>query len=236
MSESFYRLLKPFIWPRYYEEGPPRYIDMAFLSKDFLDSEGRVREPVKSILDLVIIGYRPITSLSILAVLVENQNKPMYGTQVGALLEKRFDLPKGWFTKTRYYDTRIGKLLKILQRQSILEEARIKDIRTNKEYVGYRIPENIYPSVKERMLTFIRGEGLTIFAPTKRSNFPTIKTAGSPKHCTKCSFLTSSLSARYCELCSTPLTMNCPGCGKEMGLEYSFCLNCGKKLDWQAEV
>jgi len=155
MAESFYKLLKPFIWPRYYEEGPPRYIDMAFMSKDFLDKDGRIREPVRSILDLIVVGYRPVTSLSVLAALVENDNKPMYGSQIGAVLEKRFQLPKGWFTRTRYYDTRIGKLLKILQRQSVLEEQRIKDPRANKEYVGYRITENLYPTVRERMLAFL---------------------------------------------------------------------------------
>jgi hypothetical protein len=127
MSERFYQLLRPFIWPRYYEEGPPRYIDIAFLSKDFTDADGKIKEPLKSILDLIVVGYRPVTSLSIFSILVENENKPMYGSQIGAELEKKFQLPKGWFTKTRYYDTRIGKLLKILLRQNILEEMKVKD-------------------------------------------------------------------------------------------------------------
>ena len=121
MSQRFYQLLRPFIWPRYYEEGPPRYIDIAFLSRDFTDIDGKIKEPLKSILDLIVIGYRPVTSLSIFSVLMENGNKPMYGSQIGAELEKNFQLPRGWFTRTRYYDTRIGKLLKILLRQNILE-------------------------------------------------------------------------------------------------------------------
>ena len=118
MPEPFYQLLKPFIWPRYYEEGPPRYLDTAFLNRSFIDAEGKIMEPLNSILDLIIIGYRPVTSLSIFSVLVENQNKPMYGSQIGTELEKKFQLPRGWFTKARYYDTRIGKLLKILLRQA----------------------------------------------------------------------------------------------------------------------
>jgi len=231
MSEAFYKLLKPFIWPRYYEEGPPRYIDMAFLSKDFIDAEGKVKEPVRSILDLIVIGYRPVTSLSILALLVENQNKPMYGSQIGAQLEKRFQLPKGWFTKTRYYDTRIGKLLKILQRQSILEEVRVRDLKTNKEYVGYRIIENLYPSIKDRILSFLSGEGLSILSPTKKTVSPSKLGSVAAKCCPNCGALTESSSAKYCELCGTPLTMNCTACGKEMSLKYSFCLNCGKKLE-----
>ena len=230
MSESFYKFLKPFIWPRYYEEGPPRYIDMAFLSKDFLDSDGKIREPVRSILDLIVIGYRPVTSLSVLAVLVENGNKPMYGSQIGAVLEKRFQLPKGWFTRTRYYDTRIGKLLKILQRQSILEEQRIKDPRANKEYVGYRITENLYPTVRDRMLAFLNGESLSIFVPAKRDSYP--KDASHAKRvCAKCGFSVVSSSAKYCERCGTPLKANCPACGNEVSLDYSFCLNCGGRID-----
>lgn len=170
MSERFYQLLRPFIWPRYYEEGPPRYIDIAFLSKGFTDADGRIKEPLKSILDLIVIGYRPVTSLSIFSVLMENKNKPMYGSQIGAELEKKFQLPKGWFTKTRYYDTRIGKLLKILLRQNILEEMKVKDWKTNKEYVGHRITERIYPTLKERILSLHRGESLLILTPTTPSN------------------------------------------------------------------
>jgi len=230
MSDQFYQLLKPFIWPRYYEEGPPRYIDMAFLSKNFIDVDGKIKEPVKSILDLIVIGYRPITSLSILAVLVENQNKPMWGSQIGAQIEKRFELPKGWFTKTRYYDTRIGKLLKILQRQSVLEEVKVKDWKTNKEYIGYHIAEKIYPTVKERILSLHRGESLSILTPSTLSNLPREKPE-TIKHCPKCNALITSSSAKYCELCGTLLRISCPKCKKEISLEYSFCLNCGGKLE-----
>lgn len=203
---------------------------MAFMSKELFDDEGRIKEPVKSIIDLVIIGYRPVTSLSILALLVENQNKPMYGAQIGAQLERRFELPKGWFTKTRYYDTRVAKLLKILQRQGIMEEVPVRDIRANKGYVGYRVAEPLYPSVKEAMLSFLKGESLSIFIQQKRDRISVSKPSGSQKRCSKCNFLACSSSAKYCELCGAPLTTNCPSCQKEMSLEYSFCLNCGNKL------
>lgn len=230
MSEPFYQLLKPFIWPRYYEEGPPRYIDIGYLSKDFIGVDGKLKEPVKSILDLIVLGYRPVTSLSIFATLVENQNKPMYGSQLGAQLEKKFQLPKGWFTKTRYYDTRIGKLLKILQRQNILEEAKVKDWKTTKEYLGYRIAENIYPAVKERITSLQHGENLFILAPST----PSGRVNEKPeiiKHCAKCNASVTSPSAKFCELCGAPLKMSCPNCGKEMSLEYTFCLNCGRRFE-----
>jgi hypothetical protein len=230
MSESFYKLLKPFIWPRYYEEGPPGYIDVAFLSRDILDNNDRIREPVKSILDLVIFGYRPITGMSILLALVENGNKPMYGSQIGAQLEKRFELPKGWFTRTRYYDTRIAKLLKILHRQNILDEVKVKDLRTNKELVGYRIGPDIYLGVKERTSSLLRGDGLQIFASLPKGNH-VVEEPKTSKHCSKCNFLSKSRAAKFCELCGATLVTLCQGCGKEVCLEYSFCLNCGKKIE-----
>ena len=231
MSSSFYQLLKQFIWPRYREEGPPKYIDSVFFSKNFIDSEGKIKEPAKSILDLIVLGYRPVTSLSILVTLVENQNKPMYGSQLGAELEKKFQLPKGWFTKTRYYDTRIGKLLKIFCRLEILEEKEVKDWKTNRKYIGYRIVEHIYPTIKERMLTFLRGGSLSILAPSTPITVSPQEKVETIKHCTRCNAIITSHSAKYCELCGIPLRIKCPSCGKEMSLEYSFCLCCGEKLE-----
>ena len=49
---------EPFLFHYLHEEGPPRYIDIAFLNRDLIDSDGKIREPVKSILDLVVLGYR----------------------------------------------------------------------------------------------------------------------------------------------------------------------------------
>jgi len=230
VSERFYQLLKPFIWPRYYEEGPPRYVDIAFLSKDFIDADGKIKEPLKSILDLIVIGYRPVTSLSIFSVLVENENRPMYGSQIGAQLEKKFKLPKGWFTKTRYYDTRIGKLLKVLLRQNLLEEMKVRDWRTNKELVGYRIIEDIYPVLKERILALHKGESLLILTPSP-STMTAMENPEKMRHCSKCNALVTSPMARYCELCGSSLKTNCPKCGKEMSLEYAFCLNCGMRFE-----
>jgi len=230
MPSPFYQLLKEFIWPRYREEGPPKYIDLVLFSKDFIDSEGKIKEPAKSVLDLIVLGYRPVTSLSILVTLVENHNKPMYGSQLGAELERKFQLPKGWFTRARYYDTRIGKLLKIFCRLDILEETEVKDWKTRRKYIGYRIVEHIYPTIKERTLTFLRGGSFSILAPTTPITAPKEKDE-TIKHCSSCNALITSPSAKYCELCSAPLKIKCPNCGNETELEYSFCLHCGKKLE-----
>jgi hypothetical protein len=230
MSNSFYQALKAFIWPKYCEEGPPKYIDIAFFSKDFMDSNGNIKEPIKSILDLVILGYRPVTTISILAALVENQNKPLYGSQLGAQLEKKFQLPKGWFTKTRYYDTRMAKLLKILTRLGILEETKVKDWKTNKEYIGYRIINQNYPAIKEKILALQRGESLSVLTPPTSTT--TIKEkADITKNCPNCNAQITSPLAKYCELCGTPLKTTCVNCKKEISLEYSFCIHCGNRLE-----
>jgi hypothetical protein len=228
--ETFYKLLRPFIYPRYYEEGPPKYLDMAFLSKDNLE-DGKIKEPVKSILDLVVFGYRPITSVSILSVLVANNNKPLYGAQIGKILEKNFELPIGWFTKTRYYDTRIGKLLKMLERQNILETVGVKDTRTNKDLIGYRICACYYFSAKDTINMLQRGQGLgfLIRSPAKQS-IDTEKEESITKYCTKCKMLARSNDSKFCENCGEQLLIKCQYCGKNFAPEYSFCTNCGKKV------
>lgn len=188
-----------------------------------------MKEPVKSILDLVVIGYRPVTTVSILATLVENGNKPMYGTQLGNELEKRFQLPKGWFTKTRYYDNRIGKLLKLLCRLEVLEETEVIDSKSKRRYVGYHIVKTIYPAVRERILNFLQGGNLSFLAPTTEV-LKTKEEVNKIKKCSNCNALTSSPSARYCELCGSVLNFVCSMCQRETSAEYSFCIYCGKML------
>lgn len=231
MSSSFYQLLKKFIWPRYREEGPPSHIDSAFFDKQFMNNDGQMKEPVKSILDLIVLGYRPVTTLSILSLLVENQNRPMYGAQLGKEMEKRFELPKGWFTKTRYYDNRVGKLLKILCRLNILEETEITDSLTKRRYVGYYITEDIYLSTREKILNFVQGGTLSLFTPTESSlTLPETKKVKKIMRCTKCQALTTSPKAKYCELCGNSLAIICAKCKRENDQKYDYCLYCGEKL------
>jgi hypothetical protein len=229
MYNSFYQQLKEFIWPKYHEEGPPKYMDMLFFRKGLIDNEGRIKEPVKSIFDWIVLGYRPVTSIAVLAILVENQNKPMYGTQIGAELERKFQLPEGWFTKTRYYDSRVAKLLKIFCKLDILEQTEVKDLKSKRKYVGYRIVERIYPIVKTRILNYLQGESLSILAPSS-SFIIRQEEVESIQQCPSCNAIIKSQSAKYCELCGSALSINCPNCERKMSLEYSFCLYCGKKI------
>jgi len=231
MSNAFNKLLKKFIWPRYQEKGPPSYFDSIFFDKECIDSTGQINQPVKSILDLTVLGYRPVTTLSIFSVLIENQNRPMYGAHIGRELEDMFQLPKGWYTKTRYYDNRVGKLLKILCRLGYLEETEIVDSLTKRRLIGYHISESIYAATKERMNTFAQGGGFSIFSPpVKTVKSKTLERTGAVKRCTNCQALTTSTRAQHCELCGSPLKLVCPKCNQETSLEYLYCLSCGQRI------
>lgn len=231
MSTKFYQMLKRFMWPRYREEGPPSYIDSFFFDKECIDSEGQIREPIRSVLNLVTLGHRPVTTISILSVLVENQNRPMYGAQLGKELEDRFDLPKGWFTKTRYYDNRISKLLKVLCRLGILKETEFVESLTKRRHIGYHIQEDNYAATRERIMNFMQGGTLSIFDLTSpRSTASETEQTEMIKRCPDCQALTTSLHAKFCELCGNLLMIVCPECKREGSLEYDYCLYCGKKL------
>lgn len=229
LSSFPYKLLRRFIWPRYREEGPPSHLSSVFFDKECIDKEGKIKEPVKSVLDFIVLGYRPVTTLSILSLLVENQNKPMYGAQIGAELEKKFQLPKGWFTKTRYYDNRISKLLKILCRLEILKETEIVDVKTKRRYVGYFISEQKYSTIRKVIGKFLQGKNISILAPVNRTASYE-ESCRIVKRCSNCKALTSSPKAKYCELCGARLNIICPTCGMEVNPKYSFCLYCGQKL------
>jgi len=230
MSSLFYSLLKKFIWPRYHEKGPPSYINSILFDKDLINGDGRIKEPAKSVLEFVVLGSRPVTASSIFIALIENQNKPMYGAQIGKKLEKKFQLPKGWFTKTRYYDTRIGKLLKILCRLGVLEETETVDSLTRRQFLGYYINEKLYPEIRKRMLSFMRGGTLSIFEHSPSQTILETEQERVIKKCTKCEALTTSLRAKYCEICGSQLNVVCPKCRRDCSLEYTYCLNCGEKL------
>jgi hypothetical protein len=202
-----------------------------FFDNECIDSNGRIKKPVKSILDIIVLGYRPVTTLSIFELVVENKNKPMYGAQIGRELEEKFQLPKGWFTKTRYYDTRIGKLLKILCRLDILRESEIIDPVTRRQYVGYHISENIYPSIREKILRFFQEGTFSVFVSAKPTQESTeMEDVMVVKRCAKCHTLTTSSKAQYCELCGNSLDIICSKCKREISLEYAYCLYCGEKL------
>jgi len=219
-----FKTLKSILHPRYREEGPPAYIER------FLDSIDSTNEPMKSVLDLIVLGYRPVTTLCILTTLVESGNRPQTGRQLGVLLEKRFGLEEGKLTKGRYYDDRISRLLKILCQLSILELTETTSESRVKKKEGYRIKEPIYPTIEKVIRSFLNGGSLSPL-----SERVLILDAGDTqeftvKHCSKCKSMTTSPKATHCELCGHPLTIVCKKCQNKVLSKWNFCNSCGEPL------
>lgn len=229
MADDPFKALAGILSPRYREEGPPAYIE-SFLNEDFLDKNGRLREPMKTALDLVVLGYRPVTTLCILATFVENKNKPSGGRQLGIQLEKRLGLEEGKLTTGRYYDDRIGRLVKILCQLGILESERGPEVPRAKE--GYRICESLYPVLQRRMTSFLNGESLSPLAQSMIQG--EAKADMVTKQCSKCKSMITSREATYCELCGAPLEVSCFNCGKKILCKWESCNHCGAPMPYNA--
>lgn len=225
MSEDPFSVLRNLLSPRYREEGPPSYIE-KFLEEGFVDEKGSVLEPMKTVLDLIVLGYRPVTSLCILTIMVESKNRPQTGRQLGILLEKRLGLEEGKLTTGRYYDDRIGRLLKLMCQLGILEFEERPDFLGAK--AGYRIRKPIYPAIEAKINSFLKGETLS---PISKSSGPLdLKENQVMKQCSRCKALTASQGAIYCELCGAPLVITCTKCNKEILCNWEFCNFCGTRL------
>jgi hypothetical protein len=223
MPEDPFSTLRNILSPRYREEGPPAYIE-RFFGQGFFDEEGKAWEPMKTVLDLVVLGYRPVTTLCILTTLVENRNKPYTGRQLGVQLEKRLGLEEGRLTTGRYYDDRIGRLLKILCQLNILEVEKQPNIPRE----GYRIKKSILPVIEKRIRLFLNGESISPLAESLP--FSKLEESQIVKQCSKCKSMIASKDAIYCELCGAPLTISCRKCGKEIPCSWRFCNQCGEPL------
>jgi len=225
MAEDPFKKLANLLSPRYREEGPPSHVE-KLIGDGFLGNDKKLSEPMKTVLDFIVLGYRPVTTLCILATLVENKNKPYSGRQLGVQLEKRLRLEEGKLTKGRYYEDRIGRLLKIMCQLGTLELAKQQDTMKTRE--GYRINRSIFPMMEKTITSFLNGESLS---PLARS-LPPIegKEDYITKQCSKCKSMMTSAAAIYCELCGAPLMIPCWKCGKETLCRWEFCNYCGASL------
>jgi hypothetical protein len=224
---NIYSALKDFIWPNYLETKAPKQVDFMLLRGDLLDDEGELKEPFRSVIHLTVLGHQPVTILSILAAFVGGRNAPLHGAQIGRELEERFQVPKGWFTESRYYDTRIGKILKMLCRLRILERLEVRDTLSKRKFEGYRINLKLYPVIETSILGFFQGRTFSPFLP---QHADVQEKELVPKQCSKCNSISYSPKARFCELCGSGLMFVCPHCGKEVDLDFTYCLFCGKKI------
>ncbi len=222
--------LKSLVYPTFHEEGPPKFVNSLIVGQDLLGLGSELNPPTRSILELITLGYRPVTSLAILAVLGESPNTALGGTQIGRELEKHFKAQEGWFTKTRYYTDRVGKLLPILSSLNLVQAVK-KDPKGGRSFTGYQIHPSVVVSVKEQLRLLAAGKPISIF---RSSSVPLESTtsadAGNPKNCASCEIIVASPSARYCERCAKPLTLRCQNCNSVNEAIHNYCLKCGNRI------
>jgi len=202
----------------------------VLLGHDLLGTGSELNASTKSVLELITLGYRPMTSLAILSILNESPNTVFHGMQIGRELEKRFKVQEGWFTKTRYYTDRIGKLLPLLVRLNIIRESAKKDPKGGRGFTGYQVHPSIASSVTDRLKLLSKGEPISLFKSAPASQIPSPSDAAELKQCLSCETITSSVSARYCERCGNPLTIKCQKCNNPNQATYDYCLKCGNKI------
>ncbi len=224
---GIFESLRPFIWPKYREEGPPEFVQNYLLGHDLSGGTMKLDPPTRSILEMMTIGYRPVSSLAILAILSDSPNLAMHGMQLARELEKRFKVQEGWFTRTRYYTDRVGKLLPLLTKMRMVEEVVRKDVKTGRTSAAYRINPSLSQPLKARLQALSRGEHISLLSNTAPVEVE--QTQGWRKECLSCGIITSSAIARYCEVCARPLKMKCDNCGALLEAIYKYCLNCGAK-------
>ena len=185
--------------------------------------------PTRSILEMMTIGYRPVSSLAILAILSDSPNLAIHGMQLARELEKRFKVQEGWFTRTRYYTDRVGKLLPLLTKMRMVEEVVRKDSRTGRISSAYRINPSLSQPIRARLQALSKGEHVSLLSTPDATIVEENQNQEWRKECPNCGIITSSAIARYCEACGRPLKTKCASCGMVLDAIYKYCLNCGAK-------
>src|SRR2546422_4738370 len=117
---EFFEGLRPFVWPKYREEGPPEFVQAVLIGRNLLGEKTDLSISARTVLELMTFGYRPATTLAILDILSEGPGLALHGMQIARELENLFQVQEGWFTRARYYTDRVGKLLRVLVALEIL--------------------------------------------------------------------------------------------------------------------
>jgi hypothetical protein len=229
-SVDIFESLRPFVWPKYREEGPPEFVQNYLLGHDLTGGTTKLEPLARSVLEMMTIGYRPVSSLAILDILSDSPNLAMHGMQLARELERRFKVQEGWFTRTRYYTDRVGKLLPLLTNMQMIEELVRKDSKTGRTSAAYRINPTLRQPVKSRLQALSRGEHVSLISNSLATSLEAEQSREWRKECLSCGIITNSAIARYCEVCGRPLKMKCNNCGSSLEAIYKYCLNCGAKL------
>ena len=227
---DIFESLRPFVWPKYREEGPPEFVQNYLLGHDLTGGTAKLEPAARSVLEMMAIGYRPVSSMAILDILSDSPSLAIHGMQLARELERRFKVQEGWFTRTRHYTDRVGKLLPLLTRLQMVEEVERKDIRTGRISAAYRVNPSLSQPIKSRLQALSRGEHISLLSPTDSAVVERHQSQEWKKECLSCGIITSSAIARYCEVCGRPLKLKCNNCGSMLETIYKYCLNCGTKL------
>jgi len=212
------RAARWFVFPRFREEGPPRNL-ASFMALRETEGETIDDLSLKRLAYLVLLGYRPATVSGIVSVLLENKNRAMYGSELGKALEAKFDLPRGWYTKARYYEDRLERVLRILSELGSLRQEEVKVLGTERVTAGYRLSDSLFQltshgtAVEEALLEADILGGSKTFKICKDHDF----VAADPK-------------AKHCLFCGKVLVSACLRCGKPVSPHYEYCVGCGEAL------
>ena len=112
-----------------------------------ISDDGILSEPYRSLVFLVTIGQRPITSLLMLQILLETNKKPLNGKSIGKNLAKVLEISPLLTTKGGNYEDRVGGLISIFIKMGILEPVHSRRPGHHKEE-GFRIRESARSEVK----------------------------------------------------------------------------------------
>ena len=169
--------------------------------------------------------------LAILKVLYDSEGRPLHGMQVGRELEKKFQVPEGYFSKSRYYTDRVGKVLGLMVRLGLVEESTLDARGTGRKYSAFKIRTSAVEGVKARLASIANGERLSLF--TNGHEEPAKTQSGNEiarlRSCQHCSFQSHSVMATYCERCGNSLSVKCDKCGKLVLASFEFCNGCGTR-------
>ncbi len=225
--DYIFQALKPLVWPKFREEGPPDFIQ-DILSGHALTGEGFTENPTAmSILELWTVGYRPVTTFAILSVLARS-SRALHGMEIAKELEKQFELKEPWFTKTRYYTDRVGKVLIALSRLRVLQDSDKEDAKTGKTSKHYQISPTLTSSAKETLRGLSQGQHVSLFLGNVTRQIPQVK-AEDLKQCFDHGVVSDSPRAKYCEECGKSLKAKCEKCNATVDVVYEYCTSCGNK-------
>jgi hypothetical protein len=227
--QSLFETLKDFVYPDFFEKGPP-YRVRGIIGGEKMMKSLQSNQAKKSILELITLGYRPATSLTILSILSESATTALHGMHIARELERRFEVDKGWFTKTRYYTDRVGRTLQLLEALGILLEMKKTGPKGKRVFSLYQIRPELFDKVRACLQSLSERQYVSLLSGHDASRGRVLTAIPKNlKECQACGLTFNSLAARYCERCGSKLLVKCPECKKKVEA-FDFCILCGSKL------